>query len=90
MTPTELKDLNEQLKDFLDKGFIQLTISSWGAPILFVRNKDESLWICIDYYQLNKVTIKNKYPRPRIDYVFDQLRWSNYFPKMVICLGYHQ
>ena len=73
MAPAELKELKEQLKDLLDKGFIRPSVSPWGAPILFVRKKDGSLCMCIDYRQLNKVTIKNKYPLPRIDDLFDQL-----------------
>ena len=70
--PAELKKLKDQLKDLLDKGFIRPSISPWGAPILFVKKKDGSLRICIDYRQLNKVTIKNKYPIPRIGDLFDQ------------------
>ena len=73
MAPAELKELKEQLKDLLDKGFIRPSFSPWGAPILFVKKKDGSLRLCIDYRQLNKVTIKNKYPIPRIDDLFDQL-----------------
>ena len=64
MSPAELKELKEQLKDLLDKGFIRPSISPWGAPVLFVKKKDGSLRMCIDYRQLNKVTIKNKYPIP--------------------------
>jgi len=71
MAPAELKELKEQLKDLLDKGFIRPSISPWGAPVLFVRKKDGTLRMCIDYRQLNKVTIKNKYPIPRIDDLFD-------------------
>ena len=71
MAPIELKELKEQLKDLLDKGFIRPSVSPWGAPVLFVRKKDSSLRMCIDYRQLNKVTIKNKYPLPRIDDLFD-------------------
>ena len=67
MALAELKELKVQLKDLLDKGFIRLSISLWGASILFVKKKDRSLRMCIDYRQLNKVTIKNKYPFPRID-----------------------
>ena len=67
MAPTELKELKEQFKDLLDKGFIRASISPWGAPVLFVMKKDGSLGMCIDYRQLNKFTIKNKYPIPRID-----------------------
>ena len=71
MALTELIELKAQLKDVLDKVLIRPSISSWGAPILFVMNKDGSLGMCIDYRQLNKVTIKNKYALPRIDYLFD-------------------
>ncbi|XP_070046029.1 uncharacterized protein [Nicotiana tomentosiformis] len=71
MAPAELRELKEQLKDLLDKGFIRPSTSPWGAPMLFVRKKDGSLRMCIDYRQLNKVTIKNKYPLPRIDDLFD-------------------
>ena len=67
MAPVELKELKEQLKDLLEKGFIRPSISPWGAPMLFVRKKDGSLRMCIDYRQLNKVTVKNRYPLPRID-----------------------
>ncbi|KAH0697968.1 hypothetical protein KY289_015450 [Solanum tuberosum] len=70
MTPVELKELKEQLKDLLDKGVIRPSISPWGAPVLFVKKKDGSLRMCIDYQHLNKVTIKNKYPIPRIDDLF--------------------
>ncbi|XP_070028578.1 uncharacterized protein [Nicotiana sylvestris] len=73
MAPVELKELKVQLKDLLDKGFIRPNVSPWGALVLFVRKKDGSLRMCIDYRQLNKVTIKNKYPLPRIDDLFDQL-----------------
>ncbi|KAH0683287.1 hypothetical protein KY285_020793 [Solanum tuberosum] len=72
MAPSELKELKEQLKYLLDKGFIRPSVSPWGAPVLFVRKKDGPLRICIDYHQLNKVTIKNKYPLSRIDDLFDQ------------------
>ena len=74
MAPTELKELKAQLKDLLDKGFIQPSISPWGSPVLFVKKKDGSLRMCIDYPQLNKVTTKNKYPLHRIDELFDQLQ----------------
>ena len=74
MAPIELKELNEQLKELLDKGFIRPSTSPWGAPVLFVKKKYGSLWLCIDYRQLNKVTIKNKYPLPRIDDLFNQLQ----------------
>ncbi|XP_070015007.1 uncharacterized protein [Nicotiana sylvestris] len=74
MAPTELRELKEQLKDLLNKGFIRPSTSPWGALGLFVRKKDGSLQMCIDYRQLNKVTIKNKYPLPRIDDLFNQLQ----------------
>ena len=72
MAPTKLKELNEQLKEFLEQGFIRPSTSLWRAPVLFVKKKkDGSLRLCIDYKRLNKVTIKNKYPLPRIDDLFD-------------------
>ena len=74
MAPAELKELKEQLQELLDKGFIRPSISPWGAPVLFVKKKDGKLRLCIDYRELNKATIKNKYPFPRIDDLFDQLQ----------------
>ena len=71
VAPAELKELKAQLKDLLDKGFIRPSISPWGAPVLFEKNIDGSLRMCIDYVQLNKFTIKNNYPLPRIDDLFD-------------------
>ncbi|KAH0709559.1 hypothetical protein KY284_010986 [Solanum tuberosum] len=82
MAPAELKELKEQLKDLLDKGFIRASISPWGAPVFFVKKKDGSLRMCIDYRQLNKITIKNKYPIPRIDDLFNQLQGASHFSKM--------
>ncbi|KAH0757840.1 hypothetical protein KY290_021333 [Solanum tuberosum] len=90
MAPAELKELKEQLKDLLDKGFIRPSISPWSAPVLFVKKKDGSLRMCIDYRQLNKVTIKNKYPIPRIDDLFDQLQGASHFSKIDLRSGYHQ
>nr|AAT39297.2 Gag-pol protein, putative [Solanum demissum] len=90
MAPSELKELKEQLKDLLDKGFIRPSVSPWGAPVLFVRKKDGSLRMCIDYRQLNKVTIKNKYPLPRIDDLFNQLQGATCFSKIDLRSGYHQ
>ena len=83
MAPTESKELKIQLKDLQDKGFIQLCISPWGAPVLFVKNKDGSHRMCIDYQELNKVTIKNKYPLPIIDNLFDQLERASNFQKLI-------
>ena len=74
MDPSEIKELKDQLKDLLDKGFIRPSISPWGSLVLFVKKKDESLRMCIDYRKLNKVIIKNKYPISRIDDMFDQLQ----------------
>ena len=73
MALEELKESKAQLKDLFDKGFIRPSISPWGAPLLFVKKKNGSLRMCIDYCQLNKVTIKNKYPLPRFDNLFDKL-----------------
>ncbi|WMV58966.1 hypothetical protein MTR67_052351 [Solanum verrucosum] len=84
-----LVELKEQLRDFLDKGFIRPSISPWGAPVLFVRKKDGSLRMCFNYRQLNKVTIKNKYPLARIDDLLDQLQGARYFSKIVLRSGYH-
>ena len=90
MAPTELKELKTQLQELYDKGFIHPSISPWGAPVLFVKKKDGSLQLCIDYRQLNKVTIKNKYPLPRIDDLFDQLKGAKFFSKIDLRSGYYQ
>ena len=74
MAPVEFQKLNFQIQELLDKGFIKPSTSPWGAPILFAKKKDKTLRLCIDYRQLNRVTIKNRYPLPRIDDLFDQLR----------------
>ncbi|KAL8089187.1 hypothetical protein AgCh_038824 [Apium graveolens] len=74
MTPLELQELKEQLQELLDIGFIRPSVSQWGAPVLFVKKKDGSMRLCIDYRELNKVTVKNKYPLPSIDDLFDQLQ----------------
>ena len=74
MALVELQELRVQLQELLDKGFIRLSTSPWGAPVLFAKKKDKTLRLCIDYRQLNRVTIKNRYPLPRIDDLFDQLR----------------
>ena len=90
MALEELMELKEQLKDLLYKGFIRTSISSWGPPVLFVKKKDVSLKMLIDDRLLNKVTIKNKYPIPRIDDLFDQLQGANHFSKRELRSGYHQ
>ena len=74
IVPVELHKLKVQIQELLSKGFIRLNTSPWGAPVLFAKKKDKTLPQCIDYRQLNKVTIKNQYPLPRIDDLFDQLR----------------
>ncbi|KAJ9189421.1 hypothetical protein P3X46_000717, partial [Hevea brasiliensis] len=90
MAPTELRELKTQLQELLDKGFIRPSVSPWGAPVLFVKKKDGTLRLCIDYRQLNKVTVKNKYPLPRIDDLFDQLKGAGVFSKIDLRSGYHQ
>ncbi|KAK9031836.1 hypothetical protein V6N11_056122 [Hibiscus sabdariffa] len=90
MAPKELKELKTQLQELLDRGFIRPSTSPWGAPVLFVKKKDESLRMCIDYRQLNKMTVKNKYPLPRIDDLFDQLRGASVFSKIDLRSGYYQ
>ncbi|KAG8493004.1 hypothetical protein CXB51_012618 [Gossypium anomalum] len=90
MAPTELKELKAQLQELTDKGFVRLSFSPWGAPVLFVKKKDGSMRLYIDYRQLNKVTIKNKYPFPRIDDLFDQLKGATVFSKIDLRSGYYQ
>ncbi|KAA3469815.1 DNA/RNA polymerases superfamily protein [Gossypium australe] len=90
MAPTELKELKAQLQELTDKGFARLSFSPWGAPVLFVKKKDGSMRLCIDYRQLNKVTVKNKYPLPRIDDLFDQLKGAMVFSKIDLRSGYYQ
>ena len=90
MAPTELKELKTQLQELVDRGFIRPSISPCGAPVLFVKKKDGTWRLCIDYRQLNKVTIRNKYPLPRIDVLFDQLQGEKVFSKIDLRLGYNQ
>jgi hypothetical protein len=90
MPPNELAELKVQLQDLLDKGFIHPSASPWGCPALFVKKKDHSLRLCVDYRPLNAVTIKNKYPLPRIDILFDQLVGAKVFSKIDLRSGYHQ
>ena len=90
MAPTELKELKLQLDELLQKGFIRPSVSPWGALVLFVKKKDGTLRLCIDYRELNKITIKNKYPLPRIDDLFDQLQGAGVFSKIDLRSGYHQ
>jgi hypothetical protein len=79
-----------QLEELLKKGYIRPSVSPWGAPVLFVKKKDGTLRLCIDFRQLNKVTVKNKYPLPRIDDLFDQLKDAKIFSKIDLRSGYHQ
>ncbi|GJT65287.1 putative reverse transcriptase domain-containing protein [Tanacetum coccineum] len=82
LVPSEMKELSEQLKELSDKGFIRPSSSPWGAPVLFVKKKDGSFRMCIDYRELNKLTVKNRYPLPRIDDLFDQLQGSSVYSKV--------
>ncbi|GJS69836.1 putative reverse transcriptase domain-containing protein [Tanacetum coccineum] len=90
LAPSELEELLGQLKELQDKGFIRPSSSPWGAPVLFVKKKDGSFRICIEYRELNKLTVKNHYPLPRIDDLFDQLQGSQFFSKIDLRSGYHQ
>ncbi|KAD6118860.1 hypothetical protein E3N88_10131 [Mikania micrantha] len=85
-----MREMSNQLQELLDKGFIRPSYSPWGAPVLFVKKKDGSFRMCIDYRELNKLTIKNRYPLPRIDALFDQLQGAQYFSKIDLRFGYHQ
>nr|GFC21126.1 putative reverse transcriptase domain-containing protein [Tanacetum cinerariifolium] len=89
LAPSGMKDLSEQLKKLSDKGFIRSSSSPWGAPVLFVKKKDGSFRMCIDYRELNKLTVKNRYPLPRIDDLFDQLQGSSVYSKIDLRSGYH-
>jgi len=90
MAPTELVELKRQIEELLEKQFIRPSASSWGAPDLLVKKKDGSSRLCVDYRQLNKMTIKNKYPLPRIDDLMDQLHGAVVFSKINLRSGYHQ
>ena len=87
MIAQELVELKVQLEELLEKGLIRPSVSPWGAPVIFVKKKDG---LCIDYRQLNKVTIKNRYPFPRIDDLFDQVKGAKIFSKIDLKSGYHQ
>ena len=90
MAASELAELKKQLEELQRIGFIRPSSSPWGAPVLFVKKKDGSMRLCIDYRALNEVTIKNKYPLPRIDDLFDQLKGAKYFSKIDLRSGYFQ
>ncbi|KAM0035347.1 putative nucleotidyltransferase, Ribonuclease H [Helianthus debilis subsp. tardiflorus] len=85
-----MQELSSQLQELLDKGFIRPSTSPWGVPVLFVKKKDDSFRMCIDYRELNKLTVKNHYPLPRIDDLFDQLQGATCFSKIDLRSGYHQ
>ncbi|GJT19042.1 putative reverse transcriptase domain-containing protein [Tanacetum coccineum] len=90
LAPSEMKELLDQLHEIFDKGFIRPSSSPWGAPVLFVKKKDGSFRMCIDYRELNKLTMKNCFPLPRIDDLFDQLQGSSVYSKIDLRSGYHQ
>ena len=90
MALVELYELKVQLQELLDRGFIRPSTSPWGAPVLFVKKKDKTIRLCIDYRQLNRVTTKNRYPLSRIDDLFDQLRGARVYSKIDLRTGYHQ
>nr|GFD30482.1 putative reverse transcriptase domain-containing protein [Tanacetum cinerariifolium] len=90
LVPFEMKELAEQLKEMSNKGFIRPSSLPWGAPVLFVKKKDGSLRMCIDYRELKKLTVKNRYPLSIIDDLFDQLQGSSVYSKIDLRSGYHQ
>ncbi|GJZ51166.1 putative reverse transcriptase domain-containing protein [Tanacetum coccineum] len=90
LAPSELQELSTQLQELFDKGFIRLSSSHWGAPVLFVKKKDGSFRMCIEYRELNKMTVKNRYPLPRINDLFDQLQGSKVYSKIDLRFSYHQ
>nr|GFC14206.1 reverse transcriptase [Tanacetum cinerariifolium] len=82
MAPVELKELKEQLQEMLKNGFVRPSVSPWGAPVLFVKKKDGSMRLCIDYRELNRITIRNRYPLSQIEDLFNQLQGAKYFSKI--------
>jgi len=90
MSTSELGELKKQLEELLEKQFIRPSVSPWGAPVLLVKKKDDSMRLCVDYRELNKETIKNRYPLPRIDNLMDQLVGAEVFSKIDLRSGYHQ
>ena len=89
LVPPEMQELSSELQELLGKQFIRPSSSQWGAPILFIRNKDGSHRMCIDYQELNKLMVKNDYPLPRIDDIFDQLQGAAWFSKIDLRSRYH-
>nr|GEZ82485.1 transposon Ty3-G Gag-Pol polyprotein [Tanacetum cinerariifolium] len=90
LAPMELQEMSTQLQELSEKGFIRSSSSPWGVLVLFVKKKDGSFWMCIDYLELNKPTVKNRYPLLRIDDLFDQLKGSRVYSKIDLISGYHQ
>ncbi|GJR58439.1 putative reverse transcriptase domain-containing protein [Tanacetum coccineum] len=90
LASSEMKELSDQLQELSNKGFIRPSSLPWGAPVLFMKKKDGSFWMCIDYWELNKLTVKNHYPFPIIDNLFDQLQGSSVYSKIDLRSGYHQ
>ena len=90
LSPTEFEEMQKQVKEYLAKGWIEPSTSPYGSPILFVSKKDGGLRMCIDFRALNKITIKNRYPIPRIEDLFDQLQGARYFTSLDLAQGYHQ
>ena len=90
MAPAELQELKVQLRELLNRGFIRPSTSPWGSPMLFAKKNDKTLRLCIDYRQLNRITIKNRYPLSMIDDLFDQPRGAQMYSKIDLCTGYHQ
>ncbi|GJU08573.1 putative reverse transcriptase domain-containing protein [Tanacetum coccineum] len=90
LAPSKMQELSDQLQELADRGFIRPSTLTWGAPFLFVKKKDGSLRMCIDYWELNKLTVKNRYPLPKIDDLFDQLQGSSTYSKIDLRSGYNQ
>jgi hypothetical protein len=90
INPQELEELKRQLADMLSKGLIRPSVSPWGSPILFVDKRDGTIRLCVDYRELNEVTIKNKYPLPKIEDLYDKLNGAKVFSKIHLRTGYHQ
>ena len=90
MAPVELQELKQQVQELLDQGLVRPSVSPWGAPVLLVKKKDGGMRLCVDYRELNRVTVKNKYPLPRIDDLFDQLKGAAVLSKLDLRSGFHQ
>ena len=90
MNILELNELKLQLQELIDKNYVRSSVSPWGAPVLFVKKKDGTLFLCIDYRKLNKMKIKNRYPLPRIDDLFDKIRGATILSEIDLRSGYYQ